>query len=504
MKLHELDIYDEIIIQCHDNPDADTIASGWGLYNYFVQIGKKVSLIYSGQLKIQKSNLVLMVEKLDIPIKYVYPEAKLEFSTEGGILLTVDCQYGAGNVTRFEAPAAAIIDHHQIEIENVPLSEVRSNYGSCSTVVWSMLKEAGFSLKDKKKLGTALYYGLFTDTNQFSELYNPMDMDMRDDVECFHNLISLFKNSNLSMHELEIAGVALIRYIMNEEHHYAIIKAKPCDPNVLGLISDLLLQVDTVMVCVVYNELEEGFKLSVRSCSKEVRASELASFLTEGIGSGGGHNEKAGGFIRKRAYLEQYPTLHSEAFFSDRLNEYFDNTEVIYAKEYQADISDMKSYRKKKLPLGYVKISEVIPKGIPITIRTLEGDIDIQVSDDFYIMIGIMGEVYPIERDKFYKSYSELSQPYELNAEYLPTVRNRITGQVECIPDYAHTCITTGETHIHARELKKRTKVFTAWDDEKYMMGKPGDFLAVRCDDSHDVYIVERDIFDKSYESFSE
>ena len=43
-------------------------------------------------------------------------------------------------------------------------------------------------------------------------------------------------------------------------------------------------------------------------------------------------------------------------------------------------------------------------------------------------------------------------------------------------------------------------KVFTVRDREKYVLGKPGDFLAVRCDNKHDIYIVERDIFYKTYE----
>lgn len=42
--------------------------------------------------------------------------------------------------------------------------------------------------------------------------------------------------------------------------------------------------------------------------------------------------------------------------------------------------------------------------------------------------------------------------------------------------------------------------MFTAWDEEKYMLGKPGDYLAVRSDDKHDIYVVERDIFFKTYE----
>ena len=34
MRLRELLDYKNIVIQCHDNPDADAIASGFGIYLY--------------------------------------------------------------------------------------------------------------------------------------------------------------------------------------------------------------------------------------------------------------------------------------------------------------------------------------------------------------------------------------------------------------------------------------------------------------------------------------
>ena len=49
MYLNELDKYDIITIQAHDNPDADAIAAGYALYVYFRTKGKKVTLIYSGR-----------------------------------------------------------------------------------------------------------------------------------------------------------------------------------------------------------------------------------------------------------------------------------------------------------------------------------------------------------------------------------------------------------------------------------------------------------------------
>ncbi len=498
MRLSDLEQYNPVTIQCHDNPDADTIASAYGLYRYFQSRGKETRMVYSGHGRIQKANLCLMVERLKLPLEYI-PSREGERVHLEGLLITVDCQYGAGNVTGLSADVAAIIDHHQQEIQDVELSLFQPNLGSCSTLVWKLLVDAGFAVEDEQ-LGTALYYGLYTDTNQFAELYNPLDMDMREALPCDKGLITLFRNSNLSLKELEIAGIALIRYSFNDDYGFAVIKAQPCDPNVLGLISDFLLQVDLIKSCVVFNELGDGYKFSVRSCIREVNASELAAFLAEGIGSGGGHYEKAGGFISMKLYEEKYPTLHSEGYFNNRMVEYFDSFELIYAEEYRADTGQMKLYEKKRIPMGYVKADEVLPAGTPITIRTLEGDREMTVEEDLYIMIGIKGEVYPSRADRFLNSYQVLDKKYYMaGTEYVPTVKNRQDGSNLSLMDYAKECVPRGGVHIYAKPLEKGVKVFTPWDKTKYMLGKPGDYLAVRADDLQDVFVVEKELFPGTY-----
>ncbi len=319
MKLARLEQFNPITIQCHDNPDADALASGFGLYTYFKDKGKDVRLVYAGKNRIQKSNLTLMVDKLNIPVIYLQ-DTDIPIK---GLLITVDCQYGAGNVTHLSAEKVAIIDHHQMEISDVEMSEIQSDLGSCATLVWQMMKEEGYSFEGKLNLSTALYYGLFADTNQLSEVYHPLDMEMRDSLPYDKGLIYLFKNSNLSLNELEIAGMALMQHFYNDEYHFAIVKARPCDPNILGLISDFMIQVEELKTCVVYNELGDGIKFSVRSCVKEVRADELASFLSEGMGSGGGHLEKAAGFIVREKYEEQFKKVLSEAYFNEKMKAYF-------------------------------------------------------------------------------------------------------------------------------------------------------------------------------------
>ena len=502
MRLRDLLTYESIVVQCHDNPDADAIASGFGVYLYLKDQGKQVRFVYGGRYVVQKSNLVLMISELQIPIEHV------EELAAPPLLVTVDCQYGEGNVTRFEAKEVAVIDHHQVSGELPRLHEVRSNLGACSTVVRDLLEKEGVDFNENRKLATALYYGLMTDTSGFTEISHPLDRDLRDDAAFERSMITRFRNTNLSLKELEIAGMALVGYDYNEECRYAVVEAKPCDPNILGMISDLILEVDVVETCLVYSVLPFGIKLSVRSCVKEVKASELAEVITEEIGSGGGHLEKAGGFIQMELLQKAWKGRPEEEnvgeFLKKRMKHYFQDTQVIHADAYEIDLCGMTLYKKRKIPMGFVKAAEIFAPGTTVCVRTLEGDLDVQIQQDIYIMIGVKGEVYPNKQEKFERSYQVLEEPYRFEGEYAPVVKDPLEGKPISLVPYARACVTTGESYIYVKEIQHRIKVFTEWDKEKYMLGRPGDYLAARRDDLHDIYVIHRDIFERTYERVEE
>ena len=295
MKLREFLKYNQIVIQCHDNPDADAIASGYGIYTYLKAHDKDVRLVYGGRNIIRKSNLVMMIRELEIPIVNIRDTSN-EPSVE--LLITVDCQYGEGNVSHYPAQNVAVIDHHRVSRSLPKLHMVDTHLGACSTMVWNMLKEEGMDPNEDENLATALYYGLYTDSGNLEQIYHEKDMEIRDNAKVRMGLITKLRNANISIEELEIAGAALLRCDYNEQYRFAVVKAGPCDPNVLGLISDMVLEVDSIDVCVVFSVLPNGVKLSIRSCVESIKANDLAAKLCMGIGSGGGHNVKAGGTIQ--------------------------------------------------------------------------------------------------------------------------------------------------------------------------------------------------------------
>lgn len=484
MKLDRLLEYNDIVIQCHDDPDADTIASGFGVYSYLKLHGKQPRLVYSGDRQITKTNLVIMLKLLEIPLERVAQISAPE------LLITVDCVHGERNVTDLPAQTYAAIDHHKAA-KNIPeLSEIHSNYGSCSTIVCRLLEDEHYPLEEDVRLSTALYYGLYMDTACLSEVKHPADRDLRDFAHIDESVIKLLANCVLSLPELRIAGSALDRVYFDEKNRYAVAIAESCDPNILGYINDLVLQVDSVDVSVVGCFVKRGFKVSVRSCIAGVHADELSSYITDG--NGGGHRQKAGGTIFTHIGDPQQTLI-------GKLNDYYGSFDIITAAEYAVDLSRMKKYRKLPETVGFARTTDFVPAGTDITIRMIEGDLAVRAAENVYVMIGRNGNIYPIDSVKFGSLYTSTDDPYRINSEYDPRVIVGDQHDIRIAP-YAKCAVSDkNNSFIYARELERTLKLFTAWDSSNYMLGEAGDYLAVRSDDLNDMYIIPREQFGLIY-----
>ena len=495
MRLSDLLAHDSVAIQCHTIPDADALASGFGLCRYFEAAGKRPLFFYGGP-PVVKPNLLGMIEAFKIPVRH--DPGRQEWD---GLLITVDCQYGAGNVSRVTARDVAVIDHHIQEKELPPLCDLRPWLGSCATLVWDLLRQESFSID--RGLATALHYGLFTDTNGFSEMRHPLDRDMWDTLAVDENVLKRLKLSNLSLADLSQVSAALSDIAVDQELRFALISAPPCDPNILGFISDLSMQVDTVDLAVAYSPLPNGdVKFSVRTSVRETKASELAAWLAEGVGSGGGHREKAGGYIAGRKYQECFGDKPIRAYCQESVRDYCRVFKIVDCANPAGlrdwpDIRLMKTYRKLPLRLGFVPCSELFEKCCDLQLRMLEGDMDVRADENAILMIGIMGEVYLMERDTFARNYRIVEEPYAPELLYAPTVLNKNTGKRISLLEHTRACIGIGTDAVKALRLDERVKVFTRWDKENYFSGNPGDWLVGRS--AEDLYIVTAAVFERIY-----
>lgn len=333
MDLKQLLDYDNIIIQCHNTPDADALACGFVLLDFFRSNDKNAMFIYGGQYEVKKSNLVMMMDELGIEAYHVKKQEdlsrllRLKENEIPDLLLMVDCQRQGGNIQDFEAKEYAVIDHHELTKPQPPLSEIRPELESCATLVWDMVSSQGVDINQDSRLATALYYGLMTDSGNFAQVaQDSLDSQMRDTLNFDPHLINRFKSSNISQEDLKIAAVALLGAEYYSDHRYAIVKAEPCDPNVLGIVSDIVVEVDNIECCLCYTMSDMGVKISVRSCINELKANELAAFICQDVGDGGGHVIKAGGFIERKLLekkIGKYNLIRVQDYCRQKMREYF-------------------------------------------------------------------------------------------------------------------------------------------------------------------------------------
>lgn len=306
--------YESICIQCHNNPDPDTLAAALGVYTYLTEHGVKAQIIYGGPEKVKKKNLKYMIEECQIPITYVtqLPETQL--------LLLVDCQYGQGNVQTFQAPEVAQIDHHPKRQNEIEKELVDTSYQSCSTIVWELLEQEGYQVAQNQKLCIALQYGLYTDTASYSDLYKKHDMAMREALGEEYAPLEWLKKSCMTVAELMIAGDALHNFYFDTEKRFVVIPAMHCQQAILGIIGDMAIQVDIARISVAYTDAGNGYQLSIRSCDRTVPANKAMEYLCEEIGSGGGHADKAGGRISNDNLQRIYGDMDIEKVIIKRMS----------------------------------------------------------------------------------------------------------------------------------------------------------------------------------------
>lgn len=508
MFLSALATHDRIAIQCHDAPDADALAAGFALHDFFSSRGRTPYFFYGGKSPISKPNLRIMVEALGIPVHYDPERVSWD-----GLLVTVDCQYGSNNVQRVTADHVAVIDHHPRGKNQPEQAVVKHQLGSCATLVWSLMQEEGYVFApDKRNLSIALYYGLYTDTNGFSEARHPLDLNMRDALSYQdpqkliqeEPVLKTLFTSNLSQTDLAVAFDALHKIHMDESRRFAVAAAAPCDPNLLGYISDIAVQVATIDTVVASTPQGEGFKFSVRTSGRMVKARDLTvHIVADGRGSGGGHKEKAGGWVSRQAVLAVSAEGNPLDFFCHYLTEYLAAYAVIDETVSEQEIREgMSEYRKKPVALGYVLSTELFPLATRVHLRMLEGETTIAVGEDVLFMVGLQGEAYFIKKEAFDGKYVPSETPYRPDApfEYPPTASAVTSGEQISLLDHAKACTSRPDTTpVYARKLDRAVKVFPQWDAENYLTGEKGDWLVAQAGNARDMYIVTADIFPRLY-----
>lgn len=262
----------------------------------------------------------------------------------------------------------------------------------------------------------------------------------------------------------------------------------------------------------IFCSTQENVKIFFHSFNEDIRAIEFMDFLIQRYGLIKGDKDAAVATLSSevvKLLISGSDTWDVKKYIEMRTKEYFEDCSVINAIDYKAaheeDILKLPMYKKKRIPWAVVRSTDIAPSGTDIFIKSLENEsgFEIETDEEVYIMVGHKGEVYDIRRSKFEKSYEysdEKLDIFESMLEYIPEVMLSDSREYISIDDKANLCYPTRNVGIYVGVLNRRTRVFAKGDRSDYFVGREGDILAIRQDDLTDMYIIQREIFEKTYE----
>jgi len=290
---------ERVLIQMHNSPDPDSIASAYGLQYLLEQGSINADICYRGE--IEKYSTSRMVELLGIRLRNIND---IHDMTEKDYIILVDSQKGNSNITDFIGDEIASIDHHPIfqKIDYL-FEDIRPQVGACSSIIAEYFKENGIQIP--QNIATALLYGLKTDTLDLSRGVSDLDLDMFymlykiADIE----LLNLIQLNQLQFQDLAAYSNA-IRNIKIYDNIGISYLGTECPDSLLGTVSDFIMSLKEVEFSIVYSRRSSGVKFSVRSETQTFDAGKIINDVLAGIGSGGGHKTMAGGFIPAQKVAE--------------------------------------------------------------------------------------------------------------------------------------------------------------------------------------------------------
>jgi len=262
-------------------------------------------------------------------------------------------------------------------------------------------------------------------------------------------------------------------------------------------------------------DLPDGVSVTCVSSSPRVKAVEFLDYLFHSYGVMKGDAGYAQGKIPSvllSVEMEDYDLDSPEAFFMMRGEGYFAECESVdagtYAQDHPENISRMKQYIKKPISWAYVKSLDIAPEGTLLCIKSLENETGVRfrAEKDSYVMIGCLGEVYQIKKEKFESTYEDGGTKLDIFQtffDFIPAVELPEKGEQFPIDEMANLCFPKPGSGIYAEMLTRRTRVYDR-EGSDYFVGNPGDYMAIRSDDRTDIYIIQQEVFHRTYEEKNE
>ncbi|MDL2229502.1 DHHA1 domain-containing protein [Treponema sp. OttesenSCG-928-L16] len=283
-----------VVIQTHDYPDHDAVASAFGLSELLFRHGYSVKIVYRGAIR--SHSLWSMITELDIPLI----RARDDMVPEE--LINCPCIVVDGNPTNTNARVITnrligVVDHHaNAGKPDCPFIDIRSSYGSCSTIVFDYWQET--ELLPARAVATAMLMGIQMDTDFLTRRVSPPDLDalhrlfFQSDWEFGTSVVK----ASLSKKDLPAFEMAAGNSRIQGSLFFTVITID-ISQELVSILADFFLRLREISLTVIIENQGERHHVSVRSRAADVSAAKIIREALVDIGSGGGHDHMAGGVL---------------------------------------------------------------------------------------------------------------------------------------------------------------------------------------------------------------
>jgi nanoRNase/pAp phosphatase (c-di-AMP/oligoRNAs hydrolase) len=232
-----------------------------------------------------------MISELHIP---VYHWKQYTLSKTDRIIIVDGCK-GNSNVEDLIGREIAVIDHHKsTTTDDVPLADIRPEYGSCSTIISEYYREQ--KLIPSGEAASALLIGLARDTDLYTRGVTEMDLDALQHLFPYadHILVNDILRNNIQLSDLRYFHSVIEQIQFSKGIAFCYLPSG-CPQNLMGILGDFILSLNEVhFVCLF--ALNSGIiNISFRNNWPHQHASIIMKRFIKGMGRGGGHKEMAGG-----------------------------------------------------------------------------------------------------------------------------------------------------------------------------------------------------------------
>lgn len=282
------------LVVVHDNPDPDAMAAALCLAHVIESLlTTKPRIVYGGAIGREDNRN--MVRAIEIPL---WPAQSVEFRPEDAVIL-VDTQPSFANHSLPVGTAVlAVIDHHAVARPlNVPLADVRPDYGASTTLATEYLVSARVGIP--RSVATAICYGISTETQDlgreagaadmaaYLEAFPLADLSLLGRLQHPARSVAYFAEMDRALHTARVHDSVVVCHL-----------GPTVGPETAAEMADVLAHVEGVNWVLCTGQSRGMLVVSARTGDRHARASELLRGVIAGLGLAGGHGMIAGGGVK--------------------------------------------------------------------------------------------------------------------------------------------------------------------------------------------------------------